>query len=119
MVEGRQHWSWILGNHDAAMPNSLPGVSHVNREVQGIILTHEVEQTAARQIIGHFHPKLRMKLSGHRVSGKCFLLADDMLVMPAFGAYTGGLDCEDMAITSLSKRAFLRYLLYRGQVWKL
>lgn len=119
MVRACKNWYWILGNHDSSLDASLPGITLPTLDMEGIRLTHEPALDATHQIIGHYHPKLQMKLGGNRVSGKCFLLADNLLVMPSFGSYTGGLDCDNPAIVTLSVKPFKRYLLYRNQVWKL
>lgn len=118
LVEGRASWGWILGNHDANLHGLLPGVAHPRLDKDSIRLTHEFDPAAEYQIIGHYHPKMRLQLAGNRVSGKCFLVSQKLLVMPAFGSFTGGLDCEDIAITSLSKYPFERYLLYRERLFK-
>lgn len=118
MVTACDQWLWVLGNHDSSMEFCFNGDTAVYEDIGDIRLTHEPDDAAKNQIIGHFHPKLRMRLGGQRLSGKCFLLSDAMLVMPAFGSYTGGLDCEDAALTGLSATPFGRYFLYRGQVWK-
>lgn len=119
LIDGQEEWHWILGNHDPSLPNTLPGLSDIRHLRGDITLTHELDKDAPRQIIGHYHPKVKLKLRGHRVSGRCFLVAEHLLIMPAFGSFTGGLNCEDIAITTLTKSPFNRYLLYREQVWKL
>ena len=44
-----------------------------------------------RQIY-HYHPKLRLQVRGRRVSRRCFVASGAKLILPAFGALTGGLD---------------------------
>ena len=41
---------------------------------------------------GHFHPKLRLSLKGRSVSRRCFVASATKLILPAYGAFTGGLD---------------------------
>ena len=43
---------------------------------------------------GHFHPKLRVHLRGRQVSRRCFVVSPNKIIMPAFGALTGGLDAH-------------------------
>lgn len=119
MVASCREWVWILGNHDHAMDKAFPVTTLYNETIAEIFLTHEPDAHAPVQIIGHYHPKVRLKLGSQRVKGKCFLVNETMLVMPAFGSYTGGLDCEDPVIAALSPQAFTRYFLYRDQIWKL
>lgn len=61
--------------------------------VAGIVLRHEAERGEARpELSGHFHPKLRVRLKGRSVSRRCFVMTPAKLILPAFGALTGGLD---------------------------
>ena len=43
---------------------------------------------------GHFHPKLRLHLKGRSVSRRCFVASATKLILPAYGALTGGLDAH-------------------------
>lgn len=112
-------WHWILGNHDTALSHALHGEMQVNHRCADILLTHEPEDHPLPQIIGHYHPKMRVSLGGRGVSGKCFLLAEKLLIMPSFGSFTGGLNCRDAAITCLSPTPFQHYLLYNQKIWQL
>jgi metallophosphoesterase superfamily enzyme len=86
-------WTWVTGNHDAAMTDPLGGHIAVEAEVDGLILRHQADVHDPRpEISGHFHPKLRLSLRGRHVSRRCFVRSDTKLVLPAFGALTGGLD---------------------------
>lgn len=67
--------------------------------LSGVLLRHEAlrgEQTP--EISGHFHPKFRQNLRGRMVARRCFVKGPRKLIMPAFGALTGGLDAQDVAI---------------------
>ena len=67
--------------------------------VDGIILRHEADpHDSAPEMSGHFHPKLRQQLRGRMVSRRCFVRSERKLILPAFGALTGGLDADDSAI---------------------
>jgi len=64
-------------------------------QLGGIVLRHEAIRDDPRpEISGHFHPKLRLNLKGRHVSRRCFVLSPTKLIMPAFGALTGGLDAH-------------------------
>lgn len=52
-------------------------------------------------VIGHFHPKARLHLHRRRVSHPCFAWNDSLLIMPAFGTFTGGLEVTDKALVGL------------------
>lgn len=90
-------WVWITGNHDAAA--ALAGTSVGELTVAGVILRHEARPgESAPEISGHFHPKLRLSLRGRRIARPCAVRSETRLVLPAFGALTGGLDASSPAI---------------------
>jgi hypothetical protein len=61
--------------------------------VDGLVLRHEADPRDLRpELSGHFHPKLRVRVRGRLVSRRCFVATDRKLILPAFGALTGGLD---------------------------
>ncbi|HEX3676061.1 MAG TPA: ligase-associated DNA damage response endonuclease PdeM [Sphingomicrobium sp.] len=94
-LTSRLDWTWIVGNHDPGFEDNCGGRLEDEVDVGGIILRHEAVRGEIRpEISGHFHPKLRLHLRGRPVSRRCFVLATKKLIMPAFGALTGGLDAH-------------------------
>ena len=92
-MTSRVDWIWIVGNHDAGFIDHCGGRIEEECEVDGIILRHEADQDDPRpEMSGHFHPKLRMSLRGRHVSRRCFVASASKLILPAYGAFTGGLD---------------------------
>ena len=88
-------WTWIIGNHDPRFAGHCGGAIVEEAIIDGLVLRHEAERFETRaEITGHFHPKLRLRLKGRSVSRRCFVLAETKLIMPAFGALTGGLDAR-------------------------
>jgi DNA ligase-associated metallophosphoesterase len=86
-------WTWILGNHDPGFADHCGGRLAEVEVVAGITLRHEaIQGDPAPEISGHFHPKLRVNMKGRSVSRRCFIASDTKLILPAFGALTGGLD---------------------------
>ena len=86
-------WVWIVGNHDIGFIDHCGGRIEEECEVGGIVLRHEAEQHDPRpEMSGHFHPKLRLSLRGRSVSRRCFVASTTKLILPAYGAFTGGLD---------------------------
>ncbi len=83
--------------------------------IDGIVFRHEPETGDAPQVIGHFHPALSLSLQGHRLRGKCFAVNERMLIMPAFGSFTGGLDLRDPVYAAIGG-AFKPYLVYKNTV---
>lgn len=94
-LTARLDWTWIVGNHDPGFADHCGGALVEEVEVGGIVLRHEAERDDPRpEISGHFHPKLRVHMKGRNVSRRCFVMAQSKLIMPAFGALTGGLDAH-------------------------
>ncbi|MEM8694900.1 MAG: ligase-associated DNA damage response endonuclease PdeM [Pseudomonadota bacterium] len=86
-------WTWITGNHDDALGPDCGGRIAEEAEVDGLMLRHEADPADPRpELSGHFHPKLRIRVRGKGVSRRCFVATECKLVLPAFGALTGGLD---------------------------
>ncbi len=90
---------WITGNHDDDSAHQLGGRTETELEIGGIILRHEAEPLEPRpEISGHFHPKISLALrTGRRVTRRCIAATPRKLVLPAYGAYAGGLDIADRA----------------------
>lgn len=82
---------WITGNHDPAS-NGLPGEGTNTLRLGPLTLRHIAELSETAEISGHYHPKATLMVRGRRIARKCFLLNKERIIMPAFGAYTGGLD---------------------------
>ena len=94
-LTGATRWTWIVGNHDPGFSDPCGGEIVEEAEVEGLILRHEADPAEPRpELSGHFHPKLRISLRGRLVSRRCFVATERKLVLPAFGALTGGLDAH-------------------------
>ncbi|MGN6270664.1 MAG: ligase-associated DNA damage response endonuclease PdeM [Sphingomonas sp.] len=92
-LTARHRWVWITGNHDSGLVDHCGGEIVVEAEVDGLILRHEADPADPRpELSGHFHPKLRLTVRGRRVARRCFVATPCKLILPAFGALTGGLD---------------------------
>ena len=92
-LTGSTDWTWITGNHDPGCADHCGGRIVDEAEVDGLILRHEADPAETRpELSGHFHPKLRISHRGRQISRRCFVATDTKLVLPAFGALTGGLD---------------------------
>ncbi|MBS0480153.1 MAG: ligase-associated DNA damage response endonuclease PdeM [Proteobacteria bacterium] len=87
------HWTWIVGNHDPAIGDSCGGTVADEAVIDGLVLRHEADRRDPRpELSGHFHPKLRVRVRGRLVARRCFVATESKLILPAFGALTGGLD---------------------------
>jgi DNA ligase-associated metallophosphoesterase len=85
-------WTWITGNHDCSASIGIGAIAH-EAELDGLLLRHEADPADTRpELSGHFHPKLRLSLQGRSLSRRCFVLSARKIILPAFGALTGGMD---------------------------
>jgi hypothetical protein len=96
---------WIVGNHDADGPRRLPGEVAASAAVAGLALVHE-PSAAPRlgEVAGHLHPCARVKGRVGSVRRRCFVTDGERLILPAFGAYAGGLNVLDAAYARLFVR---------------
>lgn len=93
---------WISGNHDPAPPADVAGMRTDELRSGGLILRHLPGKKAeAGEIAGHLHPVARVKTRAAVVRRACFLSDARRMILPAFGAYTGGLNVRDAAFNGL------------------
>jgi len=105
LAAGRD-WIWLEGNHDldalAGALDRLPGRVVETMALGGLFLIHEPQaDPAPGEVAGHLHPAARVVAYGRGVRRPCFVTDGRRLVMPAFGAFTGGLNVRDPAIAGL------------------
>lgn len=114
-----EHCHWIEGNHDRSL-SGHPFTAEEGHQRAGILLTHEPAEAALPQLIGHYHPKVSIKLHGRRLRDRCFVQTRQFLIMPAFGSYTGGLDVRHDAFATLAAGSPMQlYLIQPGGVYML
>ncbi|MES1200809.1 MAG: ligase-associated DNA damage response endonuclease PdeM [Pseudomonadota bacterium] len=110
-------WVWILGNHDPEIPESFGGMQLSELRIESLVLRHEPhEGDAPGEIAGHLHPCAKVAGRGRSVRRKCFATDGARLVMPAFGAYAGGLNVRDEAFEPLFPNGAVALVLGRGRV---
>jgi hypothetical protein len=108
---------WVVGNHDADGPRALPGEIADELELCGLILRHEPQAgLQPGEVAGHLHPAARVRATRGSVRRRCFITDGERLILPAFGAYAGGLNVRDAAFAGLFARAPLAGALGRGRV---
>ncbi|HEY5290003.1 MAG TPA: ligase-associated DNA damage response endonuclease PdeM [Caulobacteraceae bacterium] len=106
---------WIAGNHDPAGPRRLPGEIVATLALNGLRLVHEpTTRPAVGEVAGHLHPCAKIAGAGGR--RRCFVTDGERLLLPAFGAYAGGLNVRDPAIRSLMGETKLAVVLGQGRV---
>ena len=93
-------WVWITGNHDEVMHRSYGGTVTEELELGGIVLRHIARRGETRpELSGHFHPKVHVKVRDRRIVRPCGVMSRsasgcDRMILPAFGALTGGMDAK-------------------------
>ena len=112
-LQVRRHWLWIAGNHDPHPANGVGGSFAEVLALDPFTFRHEPSSDPCDgEIAGHLHPLARVARRGRAVSRRCFASDGRRLVMPAFGAYTGGLNVRDRAIAMLfGTPAFTAHML--------
>jgi DNA ligase-associated metallophosphoesterase len=109
-LQARRDWIWISGNHDPALPSDLGGAVASEMAIGDIVFRHE--PTGARgEIAGHLHPKARVSSRGRSMERRCFASDGERAVMPAFGAYAGGLSIRDRAFARIFAADFIAHVL--------
>lgn len=108
---------WVIGNHDADGPRALPGDVADELTVAGLLLRHEPQGgLQPGEVAGHLHPCAKVTASRGTVRRRCFVTDGERLVVPAFGAYAGGLNIRDRAFAGLFARDPLCGALGTGRV---
>lgn len=98
-------WVWITGNHDSDAVHDA-GTLAEELEVSGVILRHRTKRGETRpELSGHWHPKLTVAAKGKRIARPCAVASETRLILPAFGALTGGMNAADPAILSAMQPA--------------
>lgn len=111
---------WIAGNHDPSPQPELPGIC-IPEWHEGRLHFRHIGGTAplARheaELSGHYHPKATLPTRIGGITRACFLATNQRLILPAFGAFTGGLDVQDPAMTALTRGAQRVFLLGRDRL---
>lgn len=113
VLQTGRSWTWIAGNHDRNAPMGLGGDFLAELAIGPLQLRHEPGDARTRgEIAGHLHPAARVAGRGRSVRRRCFVGDGERLVMPAFGAYAGGLNILDRAFRPLfAERGFQAWIL--------
>jgi len=90
-------WVWVTGNHDENMPRAFGAELVEELELNGIVLRHEARRGEMKpELSGHYHPKMRLTVRHRRIARPCAVVSTgestERMILPAFGAYTGGMD---------------------------
>jgi uncharacterized protein len=93
-------WIWITGNHDPEPADGIGGEFRGSLAAGALTFRH-LPSGMSGEISGHLHPVARVSHRGRAVSRRCFAADSTRMVMPAFGAYTGGINVRDALFADL------------------
>lgn len=117
-LTGTSQFVWIAGNHDPEPPDWLDGEVTSCIQLGGLTLRHEpLNAFEPGEVAGHLHPCASVSKWGRSVRRRCFVSDGLRLVLPSFGAYTGGLDVGEAAIAALFAGPFHAYMLGHARVY--
>jgi hypothetical protein len=118
LQEGRR-WIWITGNHDRTISGVVGGEVAAEWRLDAVALRHEPTTGPEPEIAGHLHPVGKVAMRGRSVRRRCFVGDGRRMVMPAFGAYTGGLNVCDPAFRPLFADGFEAHLIGTERLYRI
>jgi len=95
-LTARTDWVWVEGNHDPDPPVHLGGRATKVLRCGPLIFRHEPTGESG-EIAGHLHPCTKVLSRVRSLRRRCFVSDGERLIMPALGAFTGGLNVLDAA----------------------
>lgn len=117
VLQRGRDWIWIMGNHDPEPAENIGGTFHKTFALGALTFRH-LPTGFANEICGHLHPVARVAHRGRAVSRRCFVADETRMVMPAFGAFTGGLNIRDAAFADLfGTLAFTAHMLGEDRLY--
>jgi DNA ligase-associated metallophosphoesterase len=101
-LQHKRDWIWIAGNHDPEPPTGCGGEAVTEMRLGPLTLRHEpTPGDAPGELAGHLHPVAKLAGRGRGLRRRCFATDGARIVLPAFGAYAGGLNVRDAAFAGL------------------
>lgn len=95
-LTGATDWVWVEGNHDPDPPAHLGGRAAKVLTIGDLVFRHEPTGESG-EIAGHLHPCAKVLSRVRSLRRRCFATDGERLIMPALGAFTGGLNVLDDA----------------------
>lgn len=115
-LTGAHDWVWVEGNHDPDPPAHLGGRAAKVLRMDGLVFRHEPEGEAG-EVAGHLHPVAKIAGRGRSVRRRCFASDGARLVMPAMGAYVGGLNILDTAFSAVFPEGCMAFAIGEARVY--
>jgi hypothetical protein len=118
-LQSGRDWIWVAGNHDPAPPRELGGWSGARFHLGALVFRHEpTPDEPLGQIAGHLHPVARVVTRKGSTRRRCFVTDGARCVLPAYGAYAGGLNLLDSAYDGLFRSGRrIAHVLGRSRVY--
>lgn len=108
-------WIWISGNHDPDPPKDLGGTFCQELHIGPLNFVHEpLAGYQDGEIAGHLHPCAKIRRRGKSVRRRCLAGDGNRLILPAFGAFTGGLNIRHEAFDGLLDQNSLKAWMLSG-----
>ncbi len=109
---------WVQGNHDGSYVPARAQSCEVF-SLGGLTFRHEARPGAVAEISGHFHPCAEINHKGGFVRKRCFIEDGAKLVLPAFGAYTGGMDVRHESIAGHFSGSYRVHIMGLDKIYTL
>lgn len=119
-LQAGRDWLWVTGNHDPQISRAMGGDTAASIDLQGVTLRHEPDaRETGFEIAGHLHPAAKVRMRGRALRRRCFALSSRRCVMPAMGAYAGGLNLRDAAFRPLLDTGFSAHLIGDARLFRI
>jgi uncharacterized protein len=116
-LQAGREWIWVTGNHDHTLPGHIGGTVTAEIEVAGLTLRHEPLVDGGAELAGHLHPVGKVAMRGRSVRRRCFVTDGTRCLLPALGAYAGGLNVCDAVFKPLFPQGFTAHLIGDGRLF--
>lgn len=119
-LTGAHDFLWITGNHDEVLPEGIGGRIALEVAMGPLTLRHEPQVgPSAGELAGHLHPCAIVRTRMRNMRRRCFVGDGRRLILPAFGAFTGGLEIFDEAFAGMFEGAPTAWVLGRDRVYEI
>lgn len=113
-------WLWVTGNHDPAISRAMGGETADSLALAGVALRHEPDPAETGwEIAGHLHPAAKVRMRGRALRRRSFALSSRRCILPAMGAYAGGLNLRDAAFRPLFGEELTAHMLGDGRLFRI
>jgi DNA ligase-associated metallophosphoesterase len=119
-LQAGRDWVWVTGNHDPEISREMGGESLDRIEIAGVSLRHEPSRgPTGFEIAGHLHPAGKVRMRGRALRRRCFALSPQRCILPAMGAYAGGLNLRDDAFRPFFRAGLSAHMLGDGRLFRI